>query len=148
MAKANKGKLLGQVFSGKRIAWALYDLLGKPEGVTVIDPMCGCGDLLQPFCGSCRVEGVEIDEDVCSRARAEMGGSVSVVCGSAFSKASLRKMRHDGYDVVVTNPPYIRRETYKQSQALVRDFLPVPQCRTIPLTRICTGQITKLQLTC
>lgn len=125
MAKANKGKLLGQVFSGKRIAWALYDLLGKPEGATVIDPMCGCGDLLQPFCGSCRVEGVEIDEDVCNRARAEMGGSASVVCGNAFSKASLRKMRHDGYDVVVTNPPYIRRETYKQSQALVRDFLPV-----------------------
>ena len=40
MEQADRQKLLGQYFSGKRIAEALLDLLGKPTGKTVIDPPC------------------------------------------------------------------------------------------------------------
>ena len=63
-APLSKKKLLGQYFSGDRIADTLYDLLGSPRNVSVIDPMCGVGHLLRPFSmdNNARILGVEIDE--------------------------------------------------------------------------------------
>ena len=61
MKQVNRQKLLGQYFSGKRIADALFDLLGKPKNQTVIDPMCGQGDLLIPFCKHNSIYGIELD---------------------------------------------------------------------------------------
>lgn len=114
MKQVNRQKLLGQYFSGKRIADALFDLLGKPKNQTVIDPMCGQGDLLIPFCKHNSIYGIELDPIAYHKATTSLK-CANIFLGNAFDLNILNQTIYEGYDVVITNPPYIRRENYKKA---------------------------------
>ena len=80
MGQMNKQKLLGQFYSGDKIAKVLFDLLGRPTNNTVIDPMCGEGDLLKPFCQSNHIFGVELDKEAYDAAVKNLSQNSSI-CG-------------------------------------------------------------------
>lgn len=116
MTKISREKMLGQFFSGKKIANALYDLLGKPTNISVIDPMCGRGDLLFPFVNNNAIYGIEIDSNVYMLAKDFLHNSASIVNRNAFDVNIYKQVDPQGFDIVITNPPFIRRETYQKSQ--------------------------------
>ena len=126
MERANRQKLLGQYFSGKRIAETLFDLLGKPTGKSVIDPMCGQADLLIPFLNGNTIKGIELDKEAYDKA-VQLISKEHVVEGNAFGMDTLCMLALDGYDVVITNPPYIRRENYRKATELIEGNLPLEQ---------------------
>lgn len=126
MERTIKQKLLGQYFSGGRIADALYGLLGEPIGKSVIDPMCGQADLLLPFKEKNRIIGIELDKEAYYNA-VQLTSNDNIISGNAFDENILGSLTLDGYDVVVTNPPFIRRENYKKATELIEGSLPTKQ---------------------
>lgn len=110
-----KIKKFGQVFSGKHVADLLVSLL--PDGLqidSVIDPMVGRGDLLlsvyNKYSHIKRITGIDIDPDVielCSKVIPD----ARIVIEDAFCSAIINGAQ--GWDLVITNPPYIRYQTLK-----------------------------------
>lgn len=125
MTTPNRQKLLGQFFSGRKIANSLFDLLGKPCNKTVIDPMCGRGDLLMPFINDNTVNGIELDPVAFSMAQENMPNAISLVNSNAFELSHYSFETFEGYDVVITNPPFVRRENYTIAQEQVEGTLPI-----------------------
>lgn len=125
MAKKNKQKLLGQYYSGSKIAKALFELLKCPHNKTVIDPMCGSGDLLRPFYASGNtVFGIELDDEAYIECLNNLSCSHDRIQNkNAFSSESLEALNPNGYDIVITNPPYIRRENYKLTESEIEGAL-------------------------
>lgn len=121
----NKQKLLGQFYSGDKIAKVLFDLLGRPTNNTVIDPMCGEGDLLKPFCQSNHIFGVELDKEAYDAAVKNLSQNSSITHKNAFSKELLDSLRLEGYHIVITNPPYIRRENYRIAVDTIEGTIPM-----------------------
>lgn len=112
MASLTKEKILGQYFSGERIPRLLASLL-RPDGITTaIDPMCGRGDMFRPFRGrNVGLYGIEIDESAALRAR-QMFPEAKITTGNAFRPETvIPALNAEGYDLVITNPPFVRRET-------------------------------------
>ena len=126
-APLSKKKLLGQYFSGDRIADTLYDLLGSPRNVSVIDPMCGVGHLLRPFSmdNNARILGVEIDETAYMRAceQFKLLNNCIFFNDNAFAESSIKNYDANGYDIVITNPPYIRTLVYEKGIKVIPGFL-------------------------
>jgi len=125
MTKISREKMLGQFFSGNKIANALYDLLGKPNNQCVIDPMCGRGDLLIPFVSDNTVSGIELDANAYLQAKDLLPGSSLIVNKNAFDTSVYDDIDQEGFDIVITNPPFIRRETYQKSQDVIEGALPI-----------------------
>jgi len=108
----NKVKLLGQVFSGELVAKIIAHFIKPKAGLSVLDPMCGIGDLLMPYYNICDVHGIEIDSTL--RDQLKLSKLVSCVnFDNAFNLDVLMSLAQNGYDIVVTNPPYIRKENLK-----------------------------------
>lgn len=111
-------KSLGQFFSGKRVAALLAELAEFCNARTVIDPMCGTGDMLLPSqnCGNKDIEvtGVEIDPEVFEQACSRCAGysNISVYNGDVFDSATFSRLHREGYDLVITNPPYVRYQAF------------------------------------
>ena len=121
---AERRKQLGQFFTGIRLGKLLGHLALDPNTRTILDPMAGHGDLLDATweaadeCGITldRIDGIEIDRATASMCRdrlsaisAEHGTSDhKIVTGSAFDLESLKGMSERGYDLVITNPPFVR----------------------------------------
>ncbi len=124
---ADQRKQLGQFFTGVRLGKLLAHLSLQSDTRTVLDPMAGHGDLLDATweaAGECgitldRLDGIEIDiatasmcRDRLSAIRAEHGTSdQKIVTGSAFDPESLKESPERGYDLVITNPPFVRYQT-------------------------------------
>ena len=117
-------KRLGQHFSGLQVGRLLAHLALHEGTRTVLDPMAGSGDLLDATLEAAlergvvldRLDGVEVHAataDVCrSRMKALLGPvkspSSNIVVGSAFDQATLGRLAANQYDLVITNPPYVR----------------------------------------
>ena len=118
-------KRLGQHFSGLRIGRLLAHLALDEHIRTVLDPMAGSGDLLDATleaateCGMVldRLDGMEIHRptaDVCrDRLQGLLAGVINapasdVVAGDAFDAAAEDRLAESQYDLVITNPPYVR----------------------------------------
>lgn len=125
MTILSREKMLGQFFSGNKIANALYDLLGKPQNRSVIDPMCGRGDLLIPFVANNAVSGIELDSNAYLLAKERLPESSSLVNKNAFTTNIYENIEKEGVDIVITNPPFVRRETYQKSQDVIDGALPI-----------------------
>ena len=125
MTIISREKMLGQFFSGNKIANALYDLLGKPNNQSVIDPMCGRGDLLIPFVAGNTVSGIELDANAYLLAKDLFPDSSMIVNKNAFDTNIYDNIEQTGFDIVITNPPFVRRETYQKSQDVIEGALPI-----------------------
>ncbi|MEH2473310.1 methylase of polypeptide subunit release factors [Nitrobacteraceae bacterium AZCC 2161] len=124
-------KRLGQFFSGLSLGTLLAQLALDDNCRTVIDPMAGHGDLLDAAATVFtakglildRVDGIEIDSETavfCRRRTAawQTLGSVgesSVLFGNAFDPSTMAELGADKYDLVITNPPYVRYQSQSGS---------------------------------
>lgn len=114
-------KRFGQYFSGDKVA-ALLSLL-LPQELKydcIIDPMAGKGDLLNAVASkatkNAHVLGVEIDEPVAAACQKRLP-QANIVCENAFqSKAIVTKK---GWDLVITNPPYVRYQLQKNDNSVM-----------------------------
>jgi len=110
---AARKKQLGQYFTGTPVARLLASLADSERAKAIIDPMAGSGDMLQACLelGATPdlLVGVDIDPVAVAFARERFEGdsSVTLTCGDAFSE-TLPARR---FDLVITNPPYIRYQS-------------------------------------
>ncbi len=120
-------KRLGQFFTGLPLGRLLAALALDREARTVLDPMAGHGDLLDAVIeranrlaqGLTRVEGVEIDPPTAETCRARLApwrdslseAAINIRTGDAFAPDSAEQYATGGYDLVITNPPYVRYQT-------------------------------------
>jgi hypothetical protein len=111
-------KRLGQFFTGPRPARLLAALAQVQGARAVIDPMAGCGDMLMGTVAHGVPEvvgGIEIHPTTYATCAARLEGAElptdALVLGSAFAPASLRALPARAWDVVITNPPYVRYQS-------------------------------------
>jgi hypothetical protein len=114
-------KRFGQYFSGKKVA-ALLSLL-LPKGLqydSIIDPMAGEGDLLNAVAPNAtqgsHILGVEIDELVASACQKRLPQAM-IICEDAFKSQAIITER--GWDLVVTNPPYVRYQLQNDDSSVM-----------------------------
>ena len=107
--KFDKKKLLGQFFSGGKIAEMIESLVPSQSITSVIDPMCGIGDLLLPYADIDDVTGIEIDKQLINTIIDRLPNIVCI-SGNVFAAQILSMLKREGYDLVVANPPYVRKE--------------------------------------
>lgn len=91
--QVDKKKLLGQFFSGSKIADMIETLVPSQSVNSVIDPMCGIGDLLQPYCNVHSVTGIEIDTQLFDTI-SERIPSINCICANAFAAQTLSCLRN------------------------------------------------------
>lgn len=117
-------KLLGQFFTGLPLGKLLAHLALSPDTRTVLDPMAGHGDLLDASLEASkergialeRLDGIELDSSTaahCQHRLAQIVGERKIprhhiTTSSAFDPSVLRNLLSSGYDLVITNPPYVR----------------------------------------
>lgn len=112
-----KIKRYGQVFSGKRIGDLLVSMLPKGLGIrTIIDPMVGQGDLLKAaymkYPQADFVLGIDIDADIIGVCN-DVIPEARILIKDAFKSEEIDVA--GGWDLVITNPPYIRYQTLKNN---------------------------------
>jgi hypothetical protein len=137
---ARQRKQLGQFFTGLPLGKLLAHLALELDTITVLDPMAGNGDLLDATWEAAaeqgiplqRLDGIEIDAPTataCQRRLEQItNGDLkrpehSIVAGDAFDRASVLALPLRLYDLVITNPPYVRyqvRGTNGSKSDLVR----------------------------
>lgn len=121
---ARQRKTLGQYFTGLPLGKILAHLAMNPNVRTVLDPMAGTGDLLDATWEAAvergitieRLDGVEIDETTAQACQTRLACIVEtktapvshIIGGDAFDPASIAALPELTYDLVITNPPYVR----------------------------------------
>ncbi|KGP89662.1 hypothetical protein N780_10210 [Pontibacillus chungwhensis BH030062] len=110
-------KRLGQYFSGDKLAnlLAAFTLRNK-ENLDLIDPMCGVGDmLLAGMDRKAKVTGIELDEHVYKLCQTNTDYKYNqLINGNSFSLDTIKDLSHKSFDVVMTNPPYVRYQYINQ----------------------------------
>ncbi len=125
-------KRLGQFFSGVPLSRLLAALSVREGCSTLIDPMAGHGDLLDAALERLsirghrpqRVDAVEIDPETASFCAERLAPWIrdghNSVLGihprSAFDASLWRTLQSNGYDLVITNPPYVRYQTVARNE--------------------------------
>ncbi len=111
MTDAATKKRLGQYFSGGKVANLLIRLCSLDGSEYVIDPMAGNGDMLTAAVGmgisENHVYGIEIDPDAGCQCKKRVSES-HIFIGDAFSPISYTSFNRMEWDLVITNPPYVR----------------------------------------
>src|SRR5690606_15725933 len=120
-------KHLGQYFSGPLVASLLAYLAKHDEAKSIIDPMCGTGDMLKA-CNPIsnpdkKFVGVEIDGSVSeyAQSRFSSASNVYIANSSAFDKDLLKGITASEFDLVITNPPYVRYQPIAESKFLNKE---------------------------
>ncbi|MBV9201628.1 MAG: N-6 DNA methylase [Alphaproteobacteria bacterium] len=115
-------KRLGQFFTGLPLGKLLAHLALRDDAKTILDPMAGHGDLLDAMWEAAEerglqleaLKGIEIDSATAQACRDRLnlcvGRDVSweVVAGDAFDPRFVVAAGSRSYDLVITNPPYVR----------------------------------------
>lgn len=119
MDRISRKKSLGQFFSGHHVAELLYSLL-KHDGIaTMIDPMCGEGDMFFPFKrDNITTYGNEIDVYAYKKCK-QCYPTTDIWNFNCFSTDAIKNYCKWGYDVVMTNPPYIRYQLQNEASEIV-----------------------------
>lgn len=122
-------KRLGQFFTGLPLGRLLAHLALAGESFAILDPMAGNGDLLDAAAtaaqergiATVQLDGIEVDDTTaaCCQRRTEIvrgraaGLKSAIIAGSAFDPAVIRQLGPQAYDLVITNPPYVRYQSQK-----------------------------------
>src|SRR5690606_37564195 len=117
---------LGQFFSGEEIGRLLVSLslYLKPNIKSVIDPMLGTGDLIY---GGKKVDeninyfGIEIDTSLKDIIENRFDSNTKIEFGNSFDSHILKKIGINQYDLVITNPPFVRYQSLK-SKEIIDEF--------------------------
>lgn len=119
-------KRLGQFFTGLPLGRLLAALALDPSAKRVLDPMAGHGDLLDAVLERAErrgqvltgVGGLEIDPPTAETGHARLAAWCDtqsnryyIRTGDAFGGGFAAQDAVDGYDLVITNPPYVRYQT-------------------------------------
>lgn len=122
----NQRKRLGQFFSGLQLGRLLAHLAISDDTRSAIDPMAGNGDLLDCIWQAAsergvsltRLDGIEIDPDTALHCQQRLdtiigttGPKHTILTGSAFDSHHLNQLSTEAYDLVITNPPYVRYQS-------------------------------------
>lgn len=112
-----KIKRYGQVFSGKLVGDLLVAMLPDDlDAKKIIDPMVGQGDLLQAahmkYPQADVVLGIDIDQDVMEKCSINIP-EARILIEDAFKSKEIGIT--GGWDLVITNPPYVRYQTLKNN---------------------------------
>lgn len=118
---ASHQKRYGQYFSGNKVAELLSALLPASRLYSsAIDPMVGVGDLLLPAIQktqpNSRVVGVEIDDPIAKQC-AQRLSTAKIIKGDSFCRKQV--ITPDGWDLVITNPPYVRYQLQKDEHSVM-----------------------------
>lgn len=121
----SRRKALGQFFTGLPLSRLLAAVAIGDDVSTVIDPMAGHGDLLDAVAERAalnknrieRLQAVEIDPPTAEMCRRRLGiwnrltDDLVIREGDAFDPRAAHTYLAKGYDLVITNPPYVRYQT-------------------------------------
>lgn len=126
-------KELGQYFTGLPLGKVLAHLALDSDTRSVLDPMAGHGDLLDATWESAterginldRLDGIEIDEATAAKCRSRLTEMASanelplrrVIGADAFDIGAIEALGIRSYDLVITNPPYVRYQSRKGNGA-------------------------------
>lgn len=126
-------KSLGQFFTGVPLGKLLAHLALRPDTRTVLDPMVGHGDLLDATSEAAaergipveRLDGIEIDKPTADVCRHRLAASIpkvsatdySILTADAFNPTTPNALPVGSYDLVITNPPYVRYQTRRGRDA-------------------------------
>lgn len=120
MTDAITKKRLGQYFSGNKVANLLVKLCSLTGGEFVIDPMAGIGDMLtaaiQTGIPAEKISGIEIDPDAGNQCKKRIAPG-NVYIGDAFSPEPYIALRRMTWDLVITNPPYVRYQSMSRFES-------------------------------
>ena len=121
---SSQRKRLGQYFSGLPLGKLLAHLALNSRVAAVLDPMAGHGDLLDAAWEAAeqrgirlqRLDGIEIDAPTALACKTRLAGlegqaappQQRIIAGDAFAPASVAALPVQAYDLVITNPPYVR----------------------------------------
>lgn len=120
-------KRLGQFFTGVPLGKLLAHLALQSDTRIVLDPMAGNGDLLDATWEAAaergiqikRIDGIEIDGATADACRDRLAALIpkaaapatSIFAANAFDPAAPDALPARVYDLVITNPPYVRYQT-------------------------------------
>jgi hypothetical protein len=135
-SKTDDRKRLGQYFTGERLSSLLAHLSLADVAGSVIDPMAGSGDMLVAAHSAGAADAVfgavEIDPEagqLCADRLAALSNTDAHVCiGDAFSHETWGQMADRAWDLVITNPPYVR---YQRSAAVSNGRVLLPDARRV-----------------
>ncbi|WP_163336133.1 N-6 DNA methylase [Desulfopila sp. IMCC35008] len=112
--KATRKKRLGQYYTGLHLAKLLAALAQAQQSKSVLDPMAGIGDMLvasHDIGARPKVKGaIEIDP-IAREACAKRVKSLKPLLGNAFDFSLLSQLPTLKWDLVITNPPYVRYQS-------------------------------------
>ena len=115
-SNASHQKRFGQYFSGNKVADLLTALLpGQRHFRQIVDPMAGMGDLLSAadrVSPQSDILGVEIDKPVADKCSSLLL-KAKIINADAFCCREL--INPLGWDLVITNPPYVRYQLQDNS---------------------------------
>lgn len=119
-------KLLGQYFTPKKVAELLATLTQTDEIPSyIIDPMSGQGSLLDAahtvFGGAPSYYGIEIDKHLYEQSKEnlpkQLPGKISL--GNSFNPEVFNTLGIYQFDLVITNPPYVRYQSHSEVTNLI-----------------------------
>lgn len=115
-------KRFGQYFTDTRLARLLAALAGAETAMGILDPMAGRGDMLLGAldygADPQSVAAIEIDPRAgyeCEKRLQLSDRGATVLIGDAFDPATLKLLPSRSWDLVITNPPYIRYQNATRS---------------------------------
>lgn len=112
--EAERRKRLGQYFTGISLARLLAALAGAEKAASIVDPMVGSGDMLaacMELGAKPRTLGAVDIDPVALKICSERVPKAGCILGSAFDPNILSRLPHLHWDLVITNPPYVRYQS-------------------------------------
>lgn len=111
-------KRLGQYFTGSKLAALLARIAFAENATSAIDPMAGNGDMLEAvskLAPAANLYGIEIDPRHIETAKHRLPEHSQIIEGNAFAWDTIAKLSSLSFDLVITNPPYVRYQSLSAS---------------------------------
>jgi hypothetical protein len=121
-------KQLGQYFTGLPLGKLLTHLALRSDTRSVLDPMAGHGDLLDAAWEAAAergisfdcMAGIEIDQATATTCQNRLAQIVcgdkppelQIIAADSFDPSSVKALSLRSYDLVTTNPPYVRYQAH------------------------------------